>query len=400
MFTKEWILKTAQEHDSFYLYDEDCILDRIQTLKEFFPRVSFLYSVKCNPNPEIIQTMADQGLGADAASAEEVFASLRAGMKREDIYYSAPGKSERDIEKTLDQCTLIADSPGEVERITAAAKKAGKKIRIGIRIHPDFPFEGERSAASKFGIEEEQFFSRLPRWKQEEAIQICGIHVHLRSQDLDTDRIARYHRNVLRLSEKVQKELGQELDFINLGAGIGIPYGVSDHEVDIPRLSQQFEEFQTQCSLGKTRLFIETGRYLVGKSGFYAMKVLDKKVSHGTTYVILASTLNGFLRPSLARLVAKYAKEDKPAGTEPLFTKTDAFQFEIYTREQREGEECVDLVGNLCTAADVIAEKIVLPRLEPGDVVVVNHAGSYAATLSPFAFASLGRPAEIFLRKN
>ncbi len=171
MFTKEWILKTAQEHDSFYLYDEDCILDRIQTLKEFFPRVSFLYSVKCNPNPEIIQTMADQGLGADAASAEEVFASLRAGMKREDIYYSAPGKSERDIEKTLDQCTLIADSPGEVERITAAAKKAGKKIRIGIRIHPDFPFEGERSAASKFGIEEEQFFSRLPRWKQEEAIQ-------------------------------------------------------------------------------------------------------------------------------------------------------------------------------------------------------------------------------------
>lgn len=103
------------------------------------------------------------------------------------------------------------------------------------------------------------------------------------------------------------------------------------------------------------------------------------------------------MRPSLARLVEKYAKEEHPAGTEPLFTKTDAFQFTVYTQEEQEEEERVDLVGNLCTAADVIAEDILLPRLQPGDVVVVNHAGSYAATLSPFAFASLGRPAEILI---
>ncbi len=396
MITREQILKTAQEHDSFYLYDESMILKQIQTLREHFRDVSFLYSVKCNPNPEILQTIAGQGLGADAASAQEVLASLKAGIKSEDIYYSAPGKSSRDIEQTLGKCILVADSVGEVERILEETRKKKETVGIGVRIHPNFSFDQENAAPSKFGIDEEQFFSHLPKWK-EDKIRICGIHVHLRSQDLDTDRIARYHQNVLKLAEKVQKELGYELDFINLGAGIGIPYGIEDREVDIRKLAEQFELFKKNVSVKNARMLIETGRYLVGNSGFYGMKVLDKKVSRTKTYVILSSTLNGFMRPSLARLVEKYAKEEYPAGTEPLFTKTDAFQFTVYTQEEQEEEERVDLVGNLCTAADVIAEDILLPRLQPGDLVVVNHAGSYAATLSPFAFASLGRPAEILI---
>src|SRR5699024_5065847 len=141
MITREQILKTAQEHDSFYLYDESMILKQIQTLREHFRDVSFLYSVKCNPNPEILQTIAGQGLGADAASAQEVLASLKAGIKSEDIYYSAPGKSSRDIEQTLGKCILVADSVGEVERILEETRKKKETVGIGVQIHPNFSFD-------------------------------------------------------------------------------------------------------------------------------------------------------------------------------------------------------------------------------------------------------------------
>lgn len=397
MITEREVFQAAENYDSFYLYEEEGIRQRIRTLTGKFPGVSFLYSVKCNPNPEILKTIAGQGLGADAASKAEVLKSLDAGIPAEDIYYSSPGKTDRDLEETLGKCTLIADSVREVERIAAIAGKTGTKAKIGVRIHSNVSFTGGKSGASKFGIDEDQFFLHLPEWKNREGIRICGIHVHLRSQDLDTERIAAYHRSVLELAKRVQEELGEPLEFMNLGAGIGIPYALSDQEVNVDRLAENL-----QASLGNsfsgTRILIETGRYLVGKNGWYAMKVIDKKISHGTTYVILHSTLNGFLRPSLAQLIRTYAREEHPAGSEPLFTKTDAFQFTAFTREPRTEQECVDLVGNLCTATDVIAEKITLPRLEPGDVVVVNNAGSYAATLSPFAFASLGRPAEIMIR--
>ena len=41
-----------------------------------------------------------------------------------------------------------------------------------------------------------------------------------------------------------------------------------------------------------TEIFIETGRYAVGKSGIYVTKVMDKKTSYGKTFVILNNTLN------------------------------------------------------------------------------------------------------------
>ena len=143
---------------------------------------------------------------------------------------------------------------------------------------------------------------------------------------------------------------------------------------------------------------IEVGRYAVCKSGLYVTKVMDKKTSHGTTYLILKNTLNGFIRPSLAKLVEHYAVEETPASSEPLFTARDAFQF--LTLKDEAPSETVTLVGNLCTATDVIAENIPMPHLECGDTVIITNAGGYAAVLSPLQFSSQERPAELFLTQS
>ena len=63
------IAEAAETYDSFYLYSEAGILAQSEKLKTAFPGVSFLYSVKCNPNRHILRSVFDNGFGADAASA-------------------------------------------------------------------------------------------------------------------------------------------------------------------------------------------------------------------------------------------------------------------------------------------------------------------------------------------
>ena len=96
-------------------------------------------------------------------------------------------------------------------------------------------------------------------------------------------------------------------------------------------------------------VIIETGRYCrLHLRKYMSPRLWMLRRATGTKFVMVQSTLNGFIRPSLARLIAAYLPEGATAkGNEPLFTKMDAFDFELLTEET--ATETVNLVGNLCT---------------------------------------------------
>ncbi len=390
----EVIEELAKYHETFYLYDEQILLENIERLKKAFSGVRFLYSMKCNPNMHILRSVFSQGLGADAASPGEVQRAAMAGLRQEEIYYSAPGKTIEDIEQTINKAILIADSISELQRIETVWKKK-EKLSVGIRINPNFSFDGNGGQPSKFGIDEEAVDVLLEEMPFQ-SIRIAGIHIHIQSQIIAWEKLAAYYRYIFSLAEKFH-QAGCSLSYINLGSGIGIPYGNEQESVDIERLGRalrnEMERFLAKSP--HTHIYIETGRYVAGPCGMYITKVADKKVSRGKTYLILKNTLNGFIRPSLAMLVGKYSKEEIPAGCEPLFTCRTPVTIQTLTSERQ--KERVTLMGNLCTSADVIAEDIELPVLEAGDLLLLSHAGSYGAVLSPMQFSFQQKPAEIFL---
>lgn len=396
-FDRSAVLRLAQEHESFYMYDGRMIMDNIAALHESFEGVRFLYSAKANPHPNVLRCIIEEGVGVDAASVREVMMGRENGLDAGDIYYSAPGKSLRDIEAALGCSTIIADSVNEVERIQAVAERHGVVAEIGIRINPDFSFDGEGGSANKFGIDEAEALRQLPRWNGCKNIKICGIHVHSRSQELHGGLIAAYYGRMFELALKFQAALGRELSFINMGSGIGIPYAEQDEPVDIKALGAQMTALirQYRENLPKAKILVETGRFLVGKAGVYVTHVADKKISHSKTFVLLANTLGGFVRPSIAQMVESYTNEESPVGCEPMYTGRNAFKFVPLTDTQE--TEVVTVTGSLCTGTDVIAKDITLPRLECGDVFVITNAGSYAAVISPMQFASLEPPAQIFI---
>ena len=198
---------------------------------------------------------------------------------------------------------------------------------------------------------------------------------------------------------RIRDLLHIELTFVNFGSGIGIVYDpASDRPVDLSRINQAFDSVRKMNQGLNARLLIETGRFVICKAGRYITPVIDKKESHGTTFLIVPNGLNGFMRPAIVSLLGKATDLDTLPGMEPLFTCANEFQVRVLndTPEQ----EKVSVVGNLCTALDVIAENITVNKAEIGDLIEITNAGCYAYSLSPLAFASQNPPEQYLITEK
>lgn len=116
------------------------------------PGFGFLYSVKANPIGPVMGLIAEQGFGADAASALEAEMSHACGIPAGNICCSAPGKREKDIRWAMGNCVLAADSLHELQIIQTAAAESDRLERIGLRLHPDFTMEGGDAGPANSGL--------------------------------------------------------------------------------------------------------------------------------------------------------------------------------------------------------------------------------------------------------
>lgn len=404
-YIKESIGLLSKTYDSFYIYDERKILSSVSQLKSVLNGFEFLYSIKANPNEEILQTLFNNGIGSDSASKQEVILCHKLGLDKSQIFYSSLGKTYKDINATYDKCIIIADSLNEINLIQRFAKEKNIILKIGVRINPQYDFNtcsSENYLASKFGIDEVDFMQNINYLTNLSNIKITGIHIHLKSQILDTNQILSYYKYILSLVLKIHDSTNIKFDFVNLGSCIGILYpdnNDQNDQIDFVRLSNEARSIlDTFKNINNNvRVIIETGRFLVCESGYYVTTVLDKKKSAGRNFVILCNTLNGFIRPSLSILVNECrSNADEPYNREPLYTCKNPT--EICVLKDSKDKEKVTLVGNLCTATDVVAQNINLPKLQIGDIVIFTHAGTYARVLSPLQFSLLDQPFE-YLKK-
>lgn len=381
-----------------YIYDEKIIRSACRKLKEALPVFDFLYSVKANPFEPVVRCVAGEGLGADAASLNEVEESLRCGIDSKDIYYSAPGKTEDDIRQTAGKCVLIADSLHEIELTRKIAVYRGEPVSIGLRVHPGFTMDGNAQGSSKFGIDLEDIQALKDTLKRCPDVIPVGIHVHLKSQVLDVQKLIAYYLNVMETALILKKELGMDIRFINFGSGIGTVYDPdTDQAVDLKKLAEGLQPVHEINRELRARLLIETGRYVVCNAGRYITPVVDKKVSHGKTYLIVRNGLNGFMRPAIAAMLRKAAGDQVP-DMEPLFTKMK--EFEIRVLNDNAEQETVTVVGNLCTAMDTIRENVTMNKAEIGDLIEISNAGSYAYALSPLLFSGHTLPEQYLVNSD
>lgn len=386
MWTGEEILQILESEGikrgtSVYIYNLGMITQNVNNIKKYFDGWNILYSMKANPNIDILKRIFQLGVGIDAASKNEVLLAKKVGFEKEKIFYSSPGKTYRDLEECHDKCTIIVDSMNEILRLSKIGKLQDKKIKVGVRVNitNDYmtgnAFEVMGGVTSKFGISIEEFKNATEIYSDHPNIEIIGLHVYFGSQILNKDILVNNLILIAEFANLFCKEI--KLEFVNFGGGFGIPYKYNDEKLDIQYIGKNEKLKYAIGNLQRNgiRCNLELGRYLVGNAGIYITSVEDIKVSYDKKYVILASGFNGFFRP--------------------IFTK----EFHIIEKcdSKIDEYESITLVGNLCTPMDQYYEDIVFPKLDIGDWIWFHNAGAYGYTMCLLEFISHDKPLEIII---
>ncbi|MEM8919529.1 MAG: pyridoxal-dependent decarboxylase, exosortase A system-associated [Pseudomonadota bacterium] len=376
----------AQHGSPVFVYSRSLLDERMADLRRAMPeQLHIHYAMKANPFAPLLQHMVSAVDGIDIASGGELVMALAAGAKH--ISFAGPGKKDEELRAAIKAgVTINVESPTECDRALHIGSECGERPILAIRVNPDFDLKGSGmkmgGGAKPFGMDIELVAGEIEKILESEA-KFRGFHIFAGSQALKADAIIETQAQTIDLAGRLADEAGVTPDHVNLGGGFGIPYFPGDEPVDIVKvgtaLAAKFAKLPE--GLKNTQFALELGRYLVGESGVYLTRIVDRKASRGETFLVTDGGLHHQLAAS--GNFGTVVKRNYPAA---IASKFDA-----------DPAETVSIVGCLCTPLDRLSDNAEMPIADVGDIVAIFCAGAYGATASPANFLGQGPAAEILV---
>ncbi len=355
-----------------FAYDLAMVRARIARLRAAMPaRLAIHYAIKANPYPPLLAAMIELVDGFDVASEGELATAIHAGMAGRQISLAGPGKRSRELEAAIRAgATINLESEREADRALSAAEALGLTPRLAVRVNPDFELRGSGmrmgGGAKPFGIDAARVVPLVQRLVGAGA-DYRGLHIFAGSQSLDGAAIMETQANTVALARQIDAESGTRAPLVNLGGGFGIPYFSGDTALDVEAIGAALAgEIEGEAE----RYAIELGRWIVAEAGVYLARIVDRKDSHGKTFLVTDGGLHHQLAAS--GNFGTVVRRNYPVAVATRFAAPP-------------GEE-VSVVGCLCTPLDRLADDVLLPPADVGDVIAVFLAGAYGATASPAGF--------------
>ena len=172
--------------------------DKWELLRSTFPpRFEIYYSVKANPNLNILAFFLAQGAGLEIASAGELYQAREAGCPLDRLLFAGPGKTPAELHLALSEGVgeIHAESMLELERIGYIATSLHRKAPVAIRVNPEADAQGGAmrmgGKPAPFGIDEELLDAALDFALSQPSIEFRGIHLFAGTQILDSEVLAR-----------------------------------------------------------------------------------------------------------------------------------------------------------------------------------------------------------------
>lgn len=377
--------KLIEEFGSpLYVYNEKILRQRCREMKNLVAYPHFIpnYSIKANSNLQIIKTVREEGLRADAMSAGEIQLLLYAGYKPEELFFVPNNVSETELRYAVDNGVLVSvDSLSQLEMLGKINQGGKAAVRfnpgVGAGHHEKVVTAGKKT---KFGVN----IDCVPQVKeiaQKHNLRICGINQHIGSLFMDGDSYIEGVKSLLSVAEQFE-----DIDFVDMGGGFGIPYKKQEGQQSLDLIS--FKEKLTNVleqwtdKYGKKILFkSEPGRYIVAESGILLGTVYSTKSNYGSKYVGTDVGFNVIARPVMY---------------------DSHHEIEVYRNGKplnNEAAEQVTVVGNICESGDIVAKHRNLPVIQEGDIIGVMDAGAYGYAMSSNYNMRL-RPAEVMIKEN
>ena len=373
----------------FFAYDRTLLMERMALLRSTLPTgVELGYAVKANPMPAIVQQLSGLVDSFDVASVGEMKVALDTPIPASRVSFAGPGKTPAELGQAIAAgVTIEIESETEAARVAQIGERLGVRPRVAVRVNPDFRVKGSGmrmgGGAQQFGVDAE----RVPALLNTLAVadlELLGFHIFAGSQNLNAEILCEAQRATVALALRLADSAPAPIRYLNIGGGFGIPYFERDEPLDLAAIGDNLSGLMADAispNLRDARVVIELGRYIVGECGVYVTRIVDRKESRGKTFLIVDGGLHHQLAAS--GNFGQVIRRNYPVA--------------IGNPAVDGAAEVVSIVGCLCTPLDLLADDVVLPRAEIGDLVVILQAGAYGLTASPTAFLSHPAPVEVLV---
>jgi diaminopimelate decarboxylase len=376
----------------FYFYDAAILraaLGRLAAMASG-PNLVVRYAMKANSARAVLQMVREAGLWIDAVSGNEVLRAARAGfplgasppviMLTSDVY------RDNSLDVILRHGVLPnVGSPGQIGQLVAA----GYRGPIAMRENPGFGHGHVQSCdtggpSSKHGIWfEDPILSDARKQATAAGLKIVALHAHIGTGPDPRE----FDRNARKLVDFFAGILPSfpDVEAVNFGGGIPHPYRPGQKPYDLDWLRPVLTDAVARFAAVRgrpVRVEIEPGRYPVAGMGILVCRVHDVKTTQdndkgkGNRFVMVDGGFCDLVRPAMYGAYHHISILGKGAGRAP---------------------EPLVVAGPLCESGDVftrdeheLLDPRLLPRPEPGDLLVLHDAGAYGAAMSS-NYVSQGR---------
>jgi diaminopimelate decarboxylase len=364
----------------FHIYDEAGIRATGEELNRAFagiPGFREYYAVKALPNRRILELIAGLGFGFDCSSIPELILSRQVGARGEDIMFTSNNTDQEEYAcaeadggsiLNLDDISLIAKVPKFPElicfRYNPGPRRTGNII-IGNPVE------------AKYGVAHEQLVDAY-RISRERGAKRFGLHTMVASNERDYTYIVETARMLLELTSLLKQELDIELEFVNIGGGLGIPYRPEQEGLNLAAMATEitalFDAFQTANGFAP-KMLMESGRFITGPHGCLVTTAINAKQIY-RNYIGVDACMSALMRPALYEAY---------------------HHIDVLGKENVAKSETYDVVGSLCENNDKFAVQRELPPIDDGDILVIHDTGAHGHAMG-FQYNGRLRPKELLLR--
>lgn len=372
----------------FYIYDEKAIRENVKYFyKAFsiFPSFTEYFAVKALPNPYILKVLESEGCGGDCSSLPELMLCEKSGITGRRIMFTSNDTPAQEFVYSQKLGAII--NLDDITHIGFLKNALGGKLpdTICFRYNPGPLKEGGNSIIgkpeeAKYGLTKEQMIHAYKICKAE-GVKHFGIHTMVASNELNPDFFVDTARIVFELILEVQKECGVNIEFADLGGGVGIPYRPGQKKVDLDYVAKGikvlYDKMIVPAGLDPLKLCFECGRPITGPYGWLVTKAIHEKNIY-RNYIGVDASMADLMRPGMYGAyheVTVSGKENAPKDY-------------VY-----------DVSGSLCENCDKFAVQRNLPKIEMGDLLIIHDAGAHGRAMG-FNYNGKLRAGELLLRSD
>lgn len=354
--------KIAEEYGTpAFVFDADEFKSQADRIKSVLGDIPLCYSIKANPF--LLGELPDSIGYVEVCSPGELEICRALKVEPEKIIYSGVNKGAEDIGCAVDYgaAILTAESRLHVELINKACGEKGKKVNLILRL----------TSGNQFGMDPDEIKDIISKRDYFEFVNIVGFHYYSGTQKKNTNVIEKDICGFMGFIDSLERECGYTPSHIEYGPGMAADYFVPPYEEKDAETLREVGELLQRFNR-KRPLTVEMGRFLASSCGTYLTSVADIKNNLGTSYVICDGGINHL----------KYYGQTMAMQVPPikLLGSNDDYD-RPYT-----------LCGSLCTTADILVRKVLLPELRLGDVLAFGRCGAYTITEGTVLFLSRTMP--------